>query len=154
MGRLQVRSATGPWPLAVFPRRRTLRQLTDSNYFPNNEDLSPSWSPDGKRVLYTARFLLHSREIATKRDTTLRPPGAPFLMHWAAWSSDGKRLLLVASNGWPGRLWEVDLATNQTVPLDTITYNIQAPRYSPDGSRIAYFAQRDPAGATQLWVRG
>lgn len=60
---------------------------------------------------------------------------------------------LIRANGWPPRLYEIDLSADRVVPLDTVVYNVQAPAYSPDGSRIAYFAQGDSAEGGQLWLR-
>lgn len=132
----------------------TLRQLTDSNYFPNYEHVAPTWSADGRRVAYAARWQLHVRDIVSGRDTVLQPAGLPRLAQPSSWSRDGSRLLIMASNGFPPRLYEIYLNAGRVVALDTLSYSVQAPSYSPDGSRIAYFAQRDDSSDVgQLLVR-
>ena len=130
----------------------TLRQLTDSNYWPNHEHLGPTWSPDSRRVAYAASWQLHVRDIATGHDTALHPIGLPRFANAASWSRDGSRLLLMASKGYPPRLYELELTAGRIVPLDTVRYAVQAPSYSPDASRIAYFAQGDSGDVGQLWL--
>src|SRR6185436_4345136 len=98
-------------------------------------------SPDSRRVAYAARWQLHLRDIVTGRDTLLNPAGLPRFVQPASWSRDGSRLLLMAGPSWPPRLYELDLAAGRVVALDTVRYDVQAPSYSPDASRIAYFAQ-------------
>ena len=48
-------------------------------------------------------------------------------------------------------VWLVDAGSGKQRPLAVGTGSYAAPRWSPDGSRIAYSATED--GATQLWVR-
>ena len=94
----------------------TLRQLTDSNYFPHYEHVSPTWSADSRRVAYAARWQLHVRDIVSGHDSVLQPAGLPRLAQPSSWSRDGSRLLLMASNGFPPRLYEFDLTAGRVVP--------------------------------------
>jgi Periplasmic component of the Tol biopolymer transport system len=71
-----------------------------------------------------------------------------------AWEPGGRRVAVVAapagtSNG--GRIWAVEVATGRTAPLTPAGGRAQAPAFSPDGGRIAFFAP-DSAGRPQLWV--
>jgi Tol biopolymer transport system component len=141
----------GLWLLSIADG--TLRLLTDSAYFSSNDHLSPTWSPDSRRVAYVARFQLHVIDVGTRRDSTLRPEGLPRFVQSVSWTSYPGRLLVTAGNRFPGWLWELDIDSNRVVALDTTTRNIQAPRYSPDRSQIAYFADADSGRGVQLWTR-
>ena len=130
----------------------SLRQLTDSNYWPNNEHVGPTWSPDSRLVAYAARWQLHVRDIVSGKDSVLHSKGLPGFVQPGSWSRDGSHLVVMASYGFPPRLYEMDLAAGRTLPLDTVRRAVQAPSYSPDASRIAYFAQVDSGVGGQLWL--
>ncbi len=129
-----------------------LRQLTDSTYFVNNEHVAPSWSPDSRRIAYLARWQLRVRNMVTNEELEFHPPGLPRFLTHLTWSPDGARILVVAGFN-PGRPWVVDVAANRAAPLDSITRDMRSPRYSSDGSRIAYFSERDSSRITELRVR-
>ena len=72
-------------------------------------------------------------------------------------SPDGKTIAYVRrsadvmSDRIRGAIWLVDVATGQQRPLITGPGNYGAPRWSPDGSRLAYISGDE--GGAQLWVR-
>lgn len=130
-----------------------LRQLTDSTFFVNIEHSSPAWAADNRRVAYVNRWQLRVRDIHSREDTGLRPPQLPRFVTDADWSPDGTRILVVAGDIYTARqLWEIDLSTGRAEPFDSIRGVLQAPRYAPDGSQVAYFAEDRSSGTMQLWV--
>lgn len=128
-----------------------LRKLTDSTYF-NHERTAVSWAPDGRRIAYLAHWQLRVRNMETNEESELHPPGLPRAFSNLMWSPDGK-LILVTAGYCPGRPWAVDPVANTAVPLDSTTKDFQAPRYSPDGSRIAYFSVCDSSAVVKLHIR-
>ena len=72
-------------------------------------------------------------------------------------SPDGKRVVYVresadiSSDHRVSNLWVVNFDSSQHRPLTTGTYNDSSPRWSPDGTRIAFISDRD--GKPQVYVR-
>lgn len=141
----------GLWLLSLA--RGTLRQITDSTIFVNDEHITPAWARDSRRIAYIRSAAppdsqLHVYDIVTNRDMALQPHGlADGVPRDPAWSPDGQ--LLVRNRG----LWEIDLATNRATPFDSYTKPLAKPVYSPDGSRIAFFTPPDSSGAVGVSVR-
>ena len=72
-------------------------------------------------------------------------------------SPDGKRVVYVrqsadiSSDHRVSNLWVVNFDGSEHRPLTTGTYNDSSPRWSPDGTRIAFISDRD--GKSQVYVR-
>jgi len=72
-------------------------------------------------------------------------------------SPDGKRIVYarqskdIASDRSVSNLWIVNSDGSEHRPLTTGNFNDASPRWSPDGTRLAYLSDRD--GKTQLYVR-
>ncbi|HEY8484768.1 MAG TPA: hypothetical protein VIL13_09170 [Longimicrobiales bacterium] len=103
---------------------------------------SPVWSPDGKRIAYTAlasdgQWDVLERDLATgnvravaqRRMLNLTP----------AYSPDGTRLAYAVSTGPSEDLYEVDL-TDQRIRL--LRRDAISPTYSPDGRHLAFNSSR------------
>lgn len=122
---------------------------------PGDEVLSPTWSPDGKRIAYT-RFangagtvVLHT--LATGQRTVV-PGTASLLNITPAFSPDG-RLLAYAHSGEEGTdVFTADIAQNccvQRLTVGRFADNL-SPTFAPDGRRLAFVSTR--AGAPQIYV--
>lgn len=114
--------------------------------------LSPSWSPDGKRIAYAA-FDNHApgiyvQTVATgQRRLVLKRPG---LNGAPAFSPDGSRLAVVLSSraGNPD-IYILNLRTNH---LHRVTYDRSIetePAWLPDGTSLVYTSNR--GGSAQLY---
>ncbi|WP_222439696.1 alpha/beta hydrolase family protein [Alloacidobacterium dinghuense] len=72
-------------------------------------------------------------------------------------SPDGKRVVYIrqsadiSSDHRVSNLWVVNFDGSEHRPLTTGTYNDSSPRWSPDGTRVAFVSDRD--GKSQLYVR-
>jgi Tol biopolymer transport system component len=121
-------------------------------------DISPVWSPDGRKILYTrlsdhskAFWYQKSANLAGKEELVLEltPLGVP-----SSWSRDGDFVLYNTIPA-PADIFAVDITAPMKdrvpVPLVTSEFNDVNPRFSPDGTAFAY-ASND-SGLYQIYVQ-
>lgn len=113
--------------------------------------LSPSWSPDGRRIAYVSfergNSSIYIQEVATGQREVLAAfrgiNGAP------AFSPDGTRLAMTLSRSGNPEIYVMDLASRQLTQL-TRHFSIDTePVWAPDG-RSLYFTS-DRAGRPQIY---
>jgi Tol biopolymer transport system component len=126
----------GPTAIYVIDRRGRTRRLTP----PGLDAWSPAWSPDGRRIAYTAGRVAHPYEPAADDLYLVTADGRVRvrLTHTAGdessptWSPDGRRLAYVRG----GRIFLISAAGADTRPLTA--GDDAEPQWSPDGRWIAY----------------
>lgn len=113
--------------------------------------LTPSWSPDAKKVAYvsfeTTRPAIFMENLVTGERTQLTNfkglNGAP------AWSPDGRRLALVLSKDGSPDIYTMDIASRQLTRV-TDHYAIDTePAWLPDGKSLVFTSDR--GGKPQLY---
>lgn len=115
-------------------------------------NLSPQWSPDGKKVLYVSykkgapsMYLL---DLSTGRDEPLS--AKPGINISGRFSPDGTKVALTMSGDNSPELVLLDLKTMEYRKL-TNNHGIDvSPSWSPDGARLAYVS--DSAGNPHIYV--
>jgi TolB protein len=147
-----------PGPIEQLTEER--RSKTPRYYYsPFDHELSPTWSPDSKEIIFvsnpevvygTGGFYRMKAERGSERkkihyeETT-----------WKArpdWSSDGKRLVYSSYLGrsWH-QLWVLPSSGGDPFPITYGEFDNTAARWSPDGQKIAFISNQN--GNTSLWVQ-
>jgi TolB protein len=142
---------------AVWPERRST--IARYYYSPFDHEISPTWSADGKELIYVGNpeTIYGTGGLWRRALTHDAPPRAVRIEEttWKArpaWSADGKRVLYSSYAGrqWH-QLWITTAAGGDPLPLTFGDFDATGARWSADGARIAFISNR--AGTTEIWLQ-
>jgi TolB protein len=144
-----------------------IQQLTAENVSPLpryyysqvDHEISPVWSGDGSEILFISnRGHIHGTGGFWRMKA--QPGAVAQEIHyeettWKArpdFSPDGKRMVYASYLGqsWH-QLWVMPTAGGDAFPISYGDYDNINPRWSPDGSKIAFISNR--SGNTSLWIQ-
>ncbi len=142
--------------------------------------VSPVWSPDGKKILYTSSRALNGFDVAipARNIWVMNADGSgsqPLTTHMAAsssnpaWSPDGTKIAYTSARALDGsndvgaaNIWVMNADGSGATPLTRITtafgLTTVSPLWSPDGRKIAYVSSRALDGSDNgssmlnIWV--
>ncbi|MCH7783298.1 twin-arginine translocase subunit TatC [candidate division KSB1 bacterium] len=136
----------------VFVDMTTLKQLTSEggNFF-------PEWSPDGEWIVYDsnvndpkgASVIWKMRSDGSQKTDI----GTQLVGEWRTpdWSPDGRRIVFRNYVNSGGEIYTMDINGNNLERLTFDDRSDQNPKYSPDGSKIAYITSTNK-GETSIRV--
>jgi len=122
---------------------REIMTVTQLTFDPAN-DVDPSWSPDGKSIVFASDrgrdpedYAIWRMDLATGEASAVRVTPEGVWGRQPDWSPDGTT---IAFSG--GNIFTVPVAGGNLTPLTDPAYGTSAdPRYSPDGTVIAFWRE-------------
>jgi Tol biopolymer transport system component/DNA-binding winged helix-turn-helix (wHTH) protein len=119
-------------------------------------EMRPVWSPDGRELAFVRLTEELEVVVATVADKSERVVATFPRWIWGMdWSPDGTRLVIATPpvQGAPARTVQIELETGRVVPVfvPAPATSDRAPRYSPDGRRLAFLRTTDEGGE-QIFV--
>ncbi len=140
---------TQAWELG--PGQIRVVRTRDAEVRPLVAGTSPSWSPDGKHIVFVRAGDLY---VTDRRGRSLRRlTSTPTTEADPEWSPDGEEILYVG--GTPGDmhvfLMEDDGSARRKLAGDTAADD-SSPTWSPDGRRIAWVRHNTVSGRWDIWT--
>lgn len=113
--------------------------------------MSPTWSPDGKKIAYVTFEGGHSSLVLKTLDSGAVQTIASFPQHNGApaFSPDGSKLAFALSKGGSLNLYMMTLSNKQITQITSSRSNNTEPSWMPDNQTIVYTS--DQAGRPQLY---
>jgi Tol biopolymer transport system component len=108
----------------------------------------PTWSPDGKSILFASNVdgdtQLYASEVSGKG--LHRVSNLPGIRGRSDWSPDGQSIVTYSGGSWQHEVYLMSADGSGARMLSPVGGNAQGPSFSPDGKWVAFTAYYDHPG--------
>ena len=114
---------------------------------------TPSWSPDGARLVFSAGPSMQHQIYVVNVDGTgaARLSAGPEQNRWPSWSPDGRSIVFMSDRDGQAELYVMRPDGSSQRRLTNTPVHEFAPAWSPRGDQVAYLVEM-PGEKQQLWV--
>lgn len=124
------------------------RRGEEASNIPRIEGWDPTWSPDGKRILFASDrdgsiqlYVVNLDGKGLKKISNL-----PALRGRSDWSPDGRWIVTYSGEAWKREIYLLDAESLTAQVIGQTGGNSQGPSFSPDGQWVAFTAYFDHPG--------
>jgi len=117
----------------------------DPSNIPRVEGWDPTWSPDGKKILFTSDRNGPVQLFVVRQDgKNLRQiSNLPAMRGRSDWSPDGQYIVTYSGEAWHREVYIMNADGTNVRQLTPTGGNSQGPSFSPDGKWVAFTAYFD-----------
>lgn len=121
------------------------RNGNDQSNIPGIEGWDPTWSPDGKHILFASNRNGPVQLFAIRDDgkNLKQISSLPAMRGRSDWSPDGQHIVTYSGEAWHRELYIMDSDGSNARQLTPTGGNSQGPSFSPDGQWVAFTAYFD-----------
>lgn len=102
-------------------------------------DEAPSWSPDGKQLVFTRNNKIWILDLDSKEEQELAMPNLEdILCYYPRWSPDGKKIAFIGEDILDQDIYVMDLQTGEVTAITDDGNFKRSLLWTPDGQKLVY----------------